>query len=239
MVEKKKLRCCLSIYLFIVCFNNNLWCQSQKATIQFVSISFSEITDMALKGYVSLFAKSQLAKAFNPIGINKLNLLEAKVYCYDTILIFDRSNIISNDFSVSVKIDSFKLQKDKTTIKNKETIEINNGLTWGAKKTPNKKIHSINYCDYACKKADINLPYEVIGDIYEPDLCLSLKKNWLGKTKCKSCIRVFKAENWLFIYLQGGVVENRYEVIWIIKGNEYYGRIIDKLPLVDSMYKTN
>jgi hypothetical protein len=29
--------------------------------------------------------------------------------------------------------------------------------------------------------------------------------------------------------MQGGIEDNKYEVTWIIKDNEYYGRVVDKL----------
>lgn len=198
----------------------------------YLSTSFAQLTDTTLKYYVASFAKTDKVKVFDAYSLGQKTLLESKsYYCATTSSVHTAMDKINVSFFANISIEEFKSQNHKISYDdNSQSIKIGGLSVIGTQQIPKFQIDGIRFCRMGCKRLMIDLPQVAISDIFEPDLCISKKKNWIGKKSCNSCFKAFVSDLWTFIYLQGGTVGNKYEVTWIIKGDKYYGRVIDKLP---------
>jgi hypothetical protein len=221
------------IYLPIVFFSNTTITKAQtiNSKKEYFSGSISQISDTTLKSYLAFFVKTDLAKPFvDDAPRNKKLLASNSFYCGDKSVSAHRGSWIIENSSATIKVEQFNVQKHQISYEDSsQSVKIDGLSMIGSKQIPISIIQNIRFCTVGCRRLMLDLPIEAINDICEPDFCISQKKNWLGKVSCKSCFVTFSNRFWTFIYLQGGVKSNRYEVTWIIKGDEYYGRVIDEL----------
>jgi hypothetical protein len=74
------------------------------------------------------------------------------------------------------------------------------------------------------------LPDSAISDIYEPRLFENYSTE-PSKLVTNCHVYYTKGRSRTYIYMLNGKGATRYEVTWIIKGNKYFGRVIDAVPL--------
>lgn len=91
-----------------------------------------------------------------------------------------------------------------------------------AQKAQIKKVFFIHY------KYGFSLPDSAINDIYDPNICAEYtKKNKPIASNCKVYQSVDRKR--IYIYMLNGQVDRCYEVTWVIKDDEYYTRVIDRI----------
>ena len=221
--------CTLLLFFFNISVVSS---QSTNDQEHYLSMNFSQLTDTTLKYYIASFVKTDRIKSFDIPRSKQKRLLESKsYYCANTSSVHTGIDKINVSFFANIGIEEFKVQNHKISYDdNNQTIRVDGFSIIGTQQIPKSQIDGIRFCRVGCKKLMIDLPQVAINDIFEPDLCISKQKNWIGKESCNSCFKVLSNGLWTFIYLQGGTAGNKYEVTWIIKGDKYYGRIIDKLP---------
>lgn len=222
------------LYTLLLFFLNISVISSQSTNDQehYLSMNFSQLTDTTLKYYVASFTKMGTLKSFSVYSPKQRKLLESKsYYCETTSSVHTGIDNINISFFANIGIEEFKSQNRKISYDdNNQSIKVDGLSIIGTQQIPKSQIDGIRFCRVGCRRLMIDLPQVAINDIFEPDLCISKQKNWIGKESCNSCFKAFVSDFWTFIYLQGGTAGNKYEVTWIIKGDKYYGRIIDKLP---------
>jgi len=93
----------------------------------------------------------------------------------------------------------------------------------------NNKKFQVRYLKW--KYNEIILPDSVLNDIYDPIFCK--KKQSRVFRDIKSCCKVYLSldKRRIYIYMQNGYGNNKYEVTWVIKDDKYFTRVIDCLEL--------
>ncbi len=160
-------------------------------------------------------------------GLKKITMLHAS----DSSVYFEKGNWISLHRLVDIELENYDATKHHVTYKvGQDSIidTIDNKAVWGISKyLPTSRVKGIRFGHLHRK---IKLPDIAFDGIFEPPVYHYKRKSFedIQHPYHKAFI---SADGWrMYIYMLNGKGKDRYEVIWVIHGNEYYGRFINKVP---------
>ena len=223
MVTKKKKS--IIVFFIVIFFFTKIKVPAQT----FVTINDLTIKEDSVLIFFDDTVKSELAyfyKAIDTIKKHKVNEIPF-TKCTSTSIRFEVRNILSTSLIVSINSAEFDTNNHSLVFEKRgqKLVSIDGKQYWGTNGSiPKKKVNFLRSSHGPHCEAKI--PETALDGIYQPKFC---GQGTIGN-HTENC-RLFLSEDKRrrYIYMRNGDPQNEYVVIWIIRNNYYYGRIIEKL----------
>lgn len=174
---------------------------------------------------IDCFSLLNAGKADPAIRLKEIPLL----YAHDSRIYLEKGNWYGIHRSIDIFIEDFDASKD-TLVYGADSLlaQIDGKAVWGVSDhLPQRKVKGINIFHV---KYGHGLPDSAFAGIFEPPIYRCNRKEC--RKRKQAHFKAYFSEDYsrMYIYMLNGTGKDRYEVIWLVYGMDYYNRYIRKVP---------